>query len=181
MFENVVLIGRPAGLEIERVVREVHHSVDFIIGRSDKDRTGGYFTLLHRPFVNGPWVELIHCLIGKVRSDKFVRYSSFSKEKATRLAEHVESGHLTSWQSRDPEQDRWGGSVVTSSSLSGEQSIFSFSGLPELADEAAMIMAIMHLGMLSYEDSGQRAKLSNNRLILDLSARAFFGRHPNSK
>jgi hypothetical protein len=42
-------------------------------------------------------------------------------------------GHVSSWESRDPGHDRWGGAIRI------EDLIFSFSGLPELADEALML------------------------------------------
>ncbi|MGC9157876.1 MAG: hypothetical protein ACP5FH_02705 [Terracidiphilus sp.] len=74
---------------------------------------------------------LIMVLIGEVPLQKAPKYLSFCQEKAVRLASHRD--HEASWESRDIEKNQLAGAVRF-----GEW-ILSFSGLPELGDEAAML------------------------------------------
>ncbi|QQG42499.1 MAG: hypothetical protein HYW15_03265 [Candidatus Giovannonibacteria bacterium] len=69
--------------------------------------------------------------IGNISEEKAEKYLSFCQEKAKRLAQHAE--HLSSWESRCPDQNRWGGAVRVG------DFIFSMSGFPELGDEAIML------------------------------------------
>ena len=69
--------------------------------------------------------------IGGVLEEKAEKYCAFAMEKVARLARHPD--HRTSYESRDPEENKWGGAVRI-----GDY-IFSMSGLPELADEAVML------------------------------------------
>jgi len=75
--------------------------------------------------------------IGEVPAEKAEKYLAFCQEKALRLAAHPD--HLASWQSRNPDADQWGGAVRVG------DLIFSISGLPEMGDEALMlIMGELH-------------------------------------
>ncbi len=60
---------------------------------------------------------------------------AFSQEKARRLADRTHLGEVSSWQSRNESEDKWGGAV------SVDDLIFSLSGLPELGDEAVSLTA----------------------------------------
>lgn len=117
-----------------RIAREVVDSVAFFIPRinshfkeDDRWREGGW---IH---ISDPKGEVIaYERIGAVGGpDKKVKYRKLAAEKAMRLREHPE--HVTSWQSRDPDHDRWGGAIRTNDGW-----VFSFSGLPELWDEALL-------------------------------------------
>lgn len=80
-----------------------------------------------------------------VNQIKAEKYAILAPEKANRLHSFISSGHLTSYESRNPEGNvrvvakvnriepwgHWGGAVLIS-----KHYIFSFSGLPELLDEA---------------------------------------------
>lgn len=95
-------------------------------------RQGGYFCLLD-PIHNCP--ELV-IAIGVIAPEKRAKYFEFCQEKSRRLADHEDD--LSSWQTRHPEQGQWGGAIRTL-----DQKIFSFSGLPELGDEAVMLAVVM--------------------------------------
>jgi hypothetical protein len=80
-------------------------------------------------------------LLGLVAPDKVAKYLEFCQEKAQRLARELR--HSSSWESRDPGLRQWGGAIRCG------QIILSFSGLPELGDEALMLkvaMEIQHMG-----------------------------------
>ncbi len=92
--------------------------------------------------------------IGKCPKEKFTGYARNSLEKGQRLACH--STHLSSWQSRDPKEQKWGGAIRA-------KYIVSFSGLPEHADEALCIAIARFFGWM--EDASAQAvifELSGN-------------------
>jgi hypothetical protein len=71
--------------------------------------------------------------------DRREKYQDYAREKAQRLermmdAEELVERHLTSWESRAPERDKWGGAIVVP--IDGIEYLFSLSGLPEQGDEA---------------------------------------------
>lgn len=75
---------------------------------------------------------------GEIPEEKKEKYSSYSKEKASRLyskiSTHLPTTHTTSYQSRNSEKEEWGGAVY--GNYHELSLIFSFSGMPELIDEA---------------------------------------------
>lgn len=89
-------------------------------------------------------------LVGRVPREKVERYSTLCQEKAARLAAHPE--HESSWESRDPNADQWGGAVR----IGGL--ILSISGLPELGDEAVMLVLaeIGHRGNPAIVETARR-------------------------
>lgn len=99
-----------------------------------EDRKGGYLCIANAE-TGFPGAVV---LIGSIPTEKAEKYLSFSMEKARRLASNPQ--HVSSWESRDPEQNRWGGAIRI------DELIFSFSGLPELGDEALMLA----LGLSNY-------------------------------
>ncbi len=90
-------------------------------------RGGGYLCIAEGE--NG--FPLCTVLIGEVSLQKAPKYLSFCQEKAVRLASHPD--HEASWESRNVEKNQLAGAVRF-----GEL-ILSFSGLPELGDEAVML------------------------------------------
>ena len=90
------------------------------------------------------------------------KYLELAQEKARRLAEHPD--HWSSWQSRNPDEGKWGGAVNAGAY------IFSFSGLPELADEAAMLLTALSLGFLLEERAAAFAQYSGNELFYKMMA-----------
>jgi hypothetical protein len=91
-------------------------------------RTGGYLSVADRS------EGILACImIGIVRDPDLRHRSCFnSKEKADRLVRNKK--HVSSYQSRDESVGHYGGAIWDGSL------IYSFSGLPEIWDEAAMII-----------------------------------------
>lgn len=98
-------------------------------------RAGGWFCMLSpitKQVLNG-----FHFPIGTIPPEKDNRCKGLSFEKALRLSQH--RNHLSSWQSRKPEVSMYGGAIR------GYNYLFSFSGLPEIWDEALMLtLAFIH-------------------------------------
>ena len=105
---------------------------------------------------------LLSFQVGHCPREKFEKYYSFSHEKAQRLRKFVFDGHVSSWQSRDESAGQWGGAISAGSV------IFSFSGLPELADEAIMLMAAVTCNFMSPETAIEIARISGNKFFTDL-------------
>lgn len=79
---------------------------------------------------------------------------AFCNEKAERV---LNTGAASSWMSRDPEKNQWGGAVRVHRDV-----IFSFSGLPEDTDEALVLVLAVRLELLTFEEAESIAKLSAN-------------------
>ncbi len=92
---------------------------------------GGYFCIADG-ITGTPYLTI---LIGEVENSKADRYYEFCREKAQRLAANPD--HLSSWQSRDERTGQYGGAIRVG------RHILSFSGLPELGDEAILLAASM--------------------------------------
>lgn len=109
-----------------------------------KEKRGGYLVVLE---VASGSIELI-LRLNYFNSAKAPKYIEFAMEKASRLylcikgTEEGDERSLTSYATRNPANDKWGGAIY------GKELIFSFSGLPELYDEAAMFVVAIHLGEL---------------------------------
>lgn len=85
------------------------------------------------------------------------KYLHCSKEKARRLIEtsHL-YGHMSSWQSRNEANDEFSGAVWC------DTFAVSFSGLPELVDEALCLVLSLHFNWIDVKRADKIAALSNN-------------------
>jgi len=99
--------------------------------------------------------QLLHKRIASPAPEKRKKYVALSREKAVRLLRHVE--HLLSWQSRDPENNKWGGAIRLPSGH-----IISFSGFPELVDEALCMSLARFLKLIGGEEVDAFAKVGAN-------------------
>lgn len=124
----------------------------------DPKERGGYFCLAER-IGNPTALPTLTLGIGTVPAEKGPKYLALAQEKARRLAEHAYE-HTSSWQSRSPEESRWGGAIVAGHYL------FSFSGLPEIADETAMLITAMELEYLTLTQAMAIAGHSDNKLFI---------------
>jgi len=86
---------------------------------------------------------VLHLKVGTPTKEKADLYLEYSQEKAARLV-GFKSDDL-SWQSRCPKEGRWGGAVR----LSNKLGFLSFSGFPELADEAFCLALAVNAGLIS--------------------------------
>ena len=157
-------------------IREVAH-----LAGEEHAQKGGYFRLFYLP-PNGWYYDMIELsslwLGGGSNKDKLSKYELVSMEKAIRLAQRTEShADISSWQSRAPQHGLYGGAVrlackVDEIGAEPSQLIFSFSGLPEEADEAAMTMTARR--MKSWRVSSvfidPIIKISNNAILRQMFA-----------
>ncbi|GEM_PF-1678999 len=144
--------------------------VDSVAGQGSRlfcpDRTGGYFCVAYA--YSG--LPILIAEIGNPPADKVERYLTFAQEKAKRLAENPD--HKSSWQSRDETKDQWGGAIRAG------RYILSFSGFPELVDEAVMLLTALkwdkrfggYNGDAIHQDVDEAAKASNNPHFAELLA-----------
>lgn len=124
-----------------RTVELFLHLINSSLDENDRWRKGGW---IH---INDPDGNVVlHERLGEIAFlENNAMYQSLSAEKSSRLRGHPD--YRTSWQSREPEHDRYGGAIRTSNGY-----IFSFSGLPELWDEALMLaIASWSVPRLGYE------------------------------
>jgi len=129
-------------------------------------KKGGYLSVFSIP---NAMLGFISCVGSIVPPEKWQDYARNSQEKGIRLlTTHQELGHLTSYESRDPDNNKWGGAVYA------DKYIFSFSGLPELADEAIMLTLAVELDFLSLQNASDIAKRNNNP-IFDSLAEYMYG------
>ncbi|MBI3115544.1 MAG: hypothetical protein HYZ09_03595 [Candidatus Kerfeldbacteria bacterium] len=111
----------------------------------EEQRTGGWLGIGAREG------NILHrAQIGEVPKDKADRYHRLAGEKIERLGRHPE--HQTSRESRNPDADEWGGAVRAA------DLIFSFSGLPELGDEAVALVLAVEITNLPIGEAMHRAK-----------------------
>lgn len=155
--------------EIHRVIGMVREAVQQIITvLARPDRQGGYFCLIVKEKGNPTALPTLILGIGTVPTEKGSKYFVFAQEKAHRLSEHPE--HQTSWQSRNPEENKWGGAI------NAGPYYLSFSGLPEPADEAAMLLAAVGLGFMTRDEALTIAEYSNNVLFAGTLIRLNWGK-----
>ena len=135
------MVGLPEiAVPYERLILGVKEAIAIFSSIPGMEKqNSGFFTILERG--KAP----ITCEIGSCPSDEAEMCKLLSLEKAMRLKQSHD--HLLSWESRDPNAmvegqsgnkpwGKWGGAVRLGTSI-----IISFSGLPEMGDEAAMIYA----------------------------------------
>jgi len=73
-------------------------------------------------------------------------------------------GHISSFQSRNPDNGFWGGGVM----LVGKDGYMSFSGLPELGDEACLLKALLNAKHYRKENVKAILALSNNPIYTQI-------------
>ncbi len=157
------LVARQA--QILRAVDEAADRVWKVI--RDEERTGGYFCMMCRRPPNSTPEFIMR--VGNIRKEeKAEKYFRLAQEKAARLRDHLGEGHVSSWQSRNPEKDEWGGAIAA------RNFIFSFSGFsPDTADEAVMLLAAEAVGELSPQEADQIAAISGNEIYRRICGRFF--------
>lgn len=131
-----------------------------LAGNPKPEKRGGYLTVLVR---GEPGFSLCSA-VGVFDADP-ERYLAFSQEKAERLHSHWHQ-NISSFESRDPDQGRWGGAIRA------DDLIISFSGLPELVDEAVVTAAAYWLSEITeYAQVLRIADISQNPFTEQLVAR----------
>jgi len=143
-----------------KIMRRVNWAVDLLqqLPEYPQGRNNGYCTVANG--VNGR--PLLIFQVGECPEDKAAHRIDLSQEKALRLIQRANAPHLSSWQSRAPVNDRWGGAVR------GNGFILSFSGLPEDADEAVSLVVAVSCSWLTWEKADEIADLSTNAFYAQL-------------
>lgn len=137
----------------------------------DAGRCGGYFCLSWTDS-QGKVTILHHGEIGIMPNEKRKHFRKLSRDNLLRRLKNP--GHVSSWQSRNPDLDLLGGDIKAGSYD------LSFSGLPELADEAVMLFLAVRLLLLTITEACAIAKISDNQYFLRIGIRAFMSRHPRA-
>jgi len=103
-----------------------------------RDRLSGHFVVADANTGN----VLLSLFSGESPAEEASVYFINAHEKAERVrAQMISYGHIFSRQSRNPDQNQWGGSVIA-----GDY-ILSFSGFPENVDEAMMVVLGIAMGL----------------------------------
>lgn len=134
-----------------------------VIRKSGSDRKGCF--VFFKAFPMGD--EISPFEVGVVPPEKKTKYSEFSKEKVIRAREnYLTLKHLTSYESRDPDHDKWGGGVLSTES-NGKQFGIGTSGLTEHEDECVSLLTAVDCGFMSMAFAKTLALKSGNHLFLD--------------
>ncbi len=154
--QDIVRLRASDAVRILRIVEAVFACATRLFKDEEgwADRNGAAFCLLD----NASMVIHLHCEMGAIVPEKIEKYFMFSLEKARRLAEHAfdSTGKLSSFQTRNPDKNQWGGAIA------GIRFIFSMSGLPELGDEAVMLLSAVLLQEMTVAAALHVARFSNN-------------------
>lgn len=144
-MEIGVIIDAPGSKIIDYAERIIMRAVDLLEQPGHPDKCGGYLAVWTVNLNNVPGNLRLLAPIGYSPEEKWRKRMEVAMEKCQRLDSGEGVGHLTSYESRNPEISRWGGGVR------GPQHIYAFSGLPELWDEAAMFVLAIRLHQLRAE------------------------------
>ncbi len=103
--------------------------------------------------------------LGTCDPEKAKKYLLLSQEKALRLLGHE---HISSWQSRDYDNDKYGGAITAPpDSLGipqGKKFVVSISGLPEFGDEAVSLVTASLFHWVTIGDIDRIIAISGNPL-----------------
>ncbi|MEK7579317.1 MAG: hypothetical protein AAB460_02170 [Patescibacteria group bacterium] len=81
-------------------------------------------------------------------------------EKVLRI---IQDNLRSSAESRNPERNEWGGGIRAAKNL-----VMAFSGLPEDADEAVVLVAAVNAGLMTLDEAREIAALSGNQKFAPL-------------
>lgn len=139
------------------VVQELVRFFDEVLKLHDRAGHGGYFTIADSQS------GFVHRMqgIGEPEAAKIFRYQyNSAEEKVRRLVSHPD--HRSSFQSADLELSAHQRKCFAGSIRVAADVIFSFSGLPELLDEAIMLVLAVRTKFLSREEAAEIAAISSN-------------------
>lgn len=153
------MIGRFYVPEIIEELETILGCMIKVLNVIEEDRgRWGYFTIRRRE--DGR--VLLVAQIGDCPEEKAEKYMRLSLEKGQRLHHFRPHNDISSWQSRNLDFGRYGGAICAG------PFIFSFSGLPEHADEAMMIRLASSLGLIQPLTCSRLANISKNPYLARL-------------
>ena len=153
MEKEIVKIGNIKTGDIVDVVTRLVKECAKFPNNKEPDNKSGYLTIRSRK--DGRL--LIKVQIGECPIDKCGKYAFFSWEKSERLLANIKiNDHLSSWQSRAVDEEMYAGAIATN------DFVLSFSGLPELADEAVVLVAALTFNWANWNEVVTIVEISKN-------------------
>lgn len=132
------------------LIPNIRHAIDRYIPVIEEklrhEKRGGWFCIMEKSRLQ--WSVILHDCTGVIPKDKDTKYHRLSYEKAQRLSMNPQ--HRTSYMSRNERFSQWGGAIRT---FSNPEYIFSFSGFPEIWDEALMLAATCDLNLMNAQQA----------------------------
>lgn len=126
----------------------------FLNSLFNEGRSGGILRVWNRT----SYYPLIVAPIGKnIPYYKMHQYLFYSEEKGRRLM--ANPSHLSSWVSRDADNDLYGGGIVT------PNYIVTFSGFSEIWDETICLSGSLELAWLDLERATTICSISHNEMF----------------
>lgn len=138
--------------ELKTLLDIAFESFPHVARKFGEGRTGGFLYISDE---NGRMC--VHIRLGTPDPSKYSKYIEFSKEKAERLRTRIDAGEWLSFQSRDPEKNQFAGAF-----LAPYKRIISFSGLPEMIDEAFVTCLAVKAGWIGKNMAEQMLEKSGN-------------------
>lgn len=157
----MTIIGKIELTEIIRLTNVLVNELISLKEYSRPERKGGYFVLREKE--TGAIIFIVP--LGTIDQEKNRAYFLFAQEKGERLYANQKLGNISSWQSRNEADEKYGGAIVAG------DFILSFSGLPELGDEAIMLELAYKLGWTDLHMVKVISQVSNNILFASLHAK----------
>jgi len=147
--------------EFLEVAEEVAKRFIALSDNPKPERTGGYISVLEKA---GHKMLLVTEL--GVCPPEMLQCFDVVQEKVQRLYVYLDKGHVSSWQSRDVENWKYGGGITAPDDSTGvkkgREIIGAVSGLVEHGDEAVTIIIWMVCRWLSYVDAQKIINISEN-------------------
>jgi len=132
------------------------------------ERTGGFIAVLE---FFGPKMLMVNEL-GVCERKLQARCFGYCQEKVRRLFDNAAKGHVSSWQSRDPDNKKYGGAITVHMYGKGcreaKDIIGAVSGLVEHGDEAVTLVIWMIFHWLILSEAQAIADISENPLFRPL-------------
>ncbi len=162
-MRTVVALCPDCAGKLHRVAEQTFPHALQLLDKNERRRRGGYFCVAD---ALGEVQDLF--LVGEVVREKAFRYRELAKEKVRRLATHP--GHRTSYQSRNPALDFWGGAVRIPHPK--RIALLSFSGLsPDSLDEALVLMVAIETKILEPKKALRIAGRASGKYLKQLMDR----------
>ena len=148
------------------------HRVIMDLGDLAKDKDSGVFRLWTSDDDGNKFYQTLSTVMGTPAPEWYDGTRDISKEKAKRLSSKENYEHISSWQSRNPDLKRYGGAIKIHTKVMNTFSrdienvilILSFSGLPEVGDEALVLLLAREMGWLSEARITTYTEISGNEL-----------------
>ncbi len=131
-------------------------------GNPKPERTGGYLAVME----TRPQKKIVTITELGTCPPNMLKAFNICQEKLHRLHHYLGKGHISSWQSRNIKNKKYGGGIITPSDSdwigNGNGLMGSFSGLVEHGDEAVVLVTWAIMGWIDYNEAQKIIKISEN-------------------